>query len=412
MKTFLKQTFDWLSDVEEESTERPLDPRAGRVDVVMPEIKFNPNEIASQLEDLKYKKFTRARNRKCLDRIITTYRKFATGIFPIGIQRLKVDRNELKKPDVHDKAIELLEFENELYGEQRELKKMAKRKRKRIVNTLYDKFEAKSNKIAKIKQDVNTWKEEDISSEEQCLQPKKKTAKGKTMDNDIVVTPNKRKSNNADSLISKKRQKSNEWTKTLEDGEVEYVIPSKKQQQNGAPHVTITKDSITTHKITPLKLSNDKKKSSPNSPKSNDTLNQVENGQTSPSKNTEALSSTLMVSKNQLQNGSPKTSEKKVKSASKLTQSANSTSKPGIFADKTAQISASTPNSTLLSAKKGVKIALKMNRSQEVNEYIRQLKQSPMAPYDSAKKPLKGALKLNLTPSPINPFYKKLIGMK
>lgn len=409
MKTFFNQTFDWFSDAEEESAERPLDPRAGRVDVVMPEIKFNPNEIASQLEDLKYKKFTRVRNRKCLDRIITTYKKFATGIFPIGIKKLKVDRDELEKPDVHDKAIELLEFENELYGEQRELKKMAKRKRKRIVNngTLYDEFQAKSNKIAKIKQDANTWKEEDISSEDHSLQPNEKTVK--PTDNDIAVTPKKRKSNKADSSISEKMQKSNEWAKSLEDGEVEYVIPSKKQQQNGASRVTITKVSKTIHNITPSKVSNDKKKSSP---KPNETLNQKENVQKSPSKKTEAWISTPVVTKNKLQNGSPKTSDKKVKTASKLSQSPNSTPKMGIFAEKTTQRSASTPNSILLSAKKGVKIALKMNRSQEVTEYIRQLKQSPMAPYDSAKKPLKGALKPNLTPSPINPFYKKLIGLK
>lgn len=391
-----------------------MDPRAGRVDVVMPEIKFNPNEIANQLEDLKYKKFTRVRNRKCIDRIITTYRKFSNGIFPIGIQKLKVNLDELEKPDVHDKALELLEFENELYGEQRELKMMTKRKRKRIVNNgiLYDEFQAKSNKIAKIKQNVNVWKEEDISYEEPYLKPKEKTVKVKSMENDIVVTPKKRKSNRADSLISEKKQKPNEWTEPLKDGEVEYVIPSKKQQQNGAPHVTITNDSITTHNITPSQVSNDKKKSFRSSPKLNGALNQLENEQKLPSKKIDAFITTSMVVKNKLQNGSPKSSEKKVKSASKLTQSANSTPNMGIFAEKTIQVSASTPNSTLLSSKKGVKIALKMNRSQEITEYIHQLKQSPMAPYDSLKKPLKGALKPNLTPSPINPFYKKLIGMK
>lgn len=56
-----------------ESTEKAvLDPRAGRVDVVMSEIKFNPTEIASTLEELKYKKFTNVRNRKCIDRIVSS----------------------------------------------------------------------------------------------------------------------------------------------------------------------------------------------------------------------------------------------------------------------------------------------------------------------------------------------------
>lgn len=61
-------------DGEDEVPEKQqaLDPRAGRVDVVMPEIKFNPTEIAEGLEELKYKKFTNVRNRKCIDRIVSS----------------------------------------------------------------------------------------------------------------------------------------------------------------------------------------------------------------------------------------------------------------------------------------------------------------------------------------------------
>lgn len=59
-------------DEDESNKKMALDPRAGRVDVVMPEIKFNPTEIASSLEELKYKKFTRVRNRKCIDRIVSS----------------------------------------------------------------------------------------------------------------------------------------------------------------------------------------------------------------------------------------------------------------------------------------------------------------------------------------------------
>lgn len=55
-----------------ENGQRVLDPRAGRVDVVMQEIKFDPLEIVSILEELKYKKFTNIRNRKCIKRIVDT----------------------------------------------------------------------------------------------------------------------------------------------------------------------------------------------------------------------------------------------------------------------------------------------------------------------------------------------------
>lgn len=63
---------DQKEDTDEVNEKQALDPRAGRVDVVMHEIKFNPTEIASSLEELKYKKFTRVRNRKCIDRIVSS----------------------------------------------------------------------------------------------------------------------------------------------------------------------------------------------------------------------------------------------------------------------------------------------------------------------------------------------------
>lgn len=52
--------------------EAALDPRAGRVDVVMPVIVFDALEIVGELEQIKYKKFTRVKNRKTIDRVVDT----------------------------------------------------------------------------------------------------------------------------------------------------------------------------------------------------------------------------------------------------------------------------------------------------------------------------------------------------
>lgn len=68
-------------------------------------------------------------------------------------------------------------------------------------------------------------------------------------------------------------------------------------------------------------------------------------------------------------------------------------------------------NNTFDSSEKRVKIALNKNMVQEKHEYIEAVKNSPV-PYDSSKKPTKGLLKPNLLPSPINPFYRKRIGLK
>lgn len=379
-----------------------LDPRAGRVDVVMAEIKFDPHEIVNKIEELKYKKFTRVRNRKCLNRIVSTYKKYADGVFPIGIQRIKIDRDELQLPDVDEKAADFIEFEDELYGKQRELKKLNKQKRKKIVSdaTLFDEFQAKSNKVAKIKHEANLWTEEDIIEEKPFEEPIQETPeKVKKAKKTELKQPKEAATDHQ--TKSGKKQKSADWEKPLADGEVEYFIPSKKQQLNGVPRITKTTENVTAHQLTPSKE---------NKPKANGTddvnASIKENGTPLKSpkmkiKKSKSENATPMTigDKKLAQQNSPKSADKKVNSTSKLALSKTST--PNIF----------TGNGTPASEKR-VKIALKMNKSQEVTEYIRQLKQSPHLPYDSAKKPSKGVLKPNLAPSPINPFYKRLIGIE
>lgn len=388
-----------------------MDPRAGRVDVVMPEIQFDPNGIVQKLEDLKYQKFTKTRNRKCIDRVLTTYKKFATGVFPIGIQRIKVDRDEIELPDIEEKAVDLLEFENDLYGKQRDLKRLTKRKRRRIVADakLFDEFQAKSEKVAKIKNQANTWTEEDISIDGNVVDDepakKKKKKKNNKESTDSVTADTSTKSHSPATVDAEqktdKKHKTAEWEKPLADGEVEYFIPAKKQQMNGVPHITKTADSISVHAITPKA----------NKPKLNGVSADNNENQTPKLKkikqNAVATPTTPATNAEQKVNTPKRSSEKKVKSPSMLAHSKTST--PNIFVDKTATPSSSA--AVAASAEKRVKIALKMNRSQEVVEYMRQIKQSPHLPYDSAKKPSKGVLKPNLAPSPINPFYKKLIGL-
>lgn len=75
---------------------------------------------------------------------------------------------------------------------------------------------------------------------------------------------------------------------------------------------------------------------------------------------------------------------------------------------------ASTPKNLLLknpfsspSSAKKVKIALDLNRSQDIREHIISLANSPKNPYDSSKKPGKKILKSrSLLPTAVNPFYK------
>lgn len=257
---------------------------------------------------------------------------------------------------------------------------MNKRKRKKILSTpsLYEEFQSKSNKIAKLKHDVNTWTEEDITpidtidvvkEKQPNLKAVKKTKLPETKQlnghaeineskNDVtpIKSPKKAKkqqqqlngtletsqSNIIETPKTKKKQKKNEWEQPFEDGEIEYFLPSKKQKLNGVQSTIITKDTPTTNHSIAVKVKSPKSAKTP---------------------------------------------------------------------PKVAILKKSTPKSALSSAEKKVKIVLKMNKSQEATEYIRQLKQSPNLPFDSSTKPLKGVLKPNLMPSPINPFYRKMLGL-
>lgn len=348
------------------------------------------------------------------------FKTFATGTFPIGMRKLGINRDELQLPSVEEKAEEMLQFEDELYGAQRELRKLTKRKRKRVVadKSSLDELESKVRKIAKLKSDTsNEWVEEeqpqnvsmysddedtaaarpasatngkldDVEAPQQSNNSDisvRKLKKKKVKNSGVVAKLNGSVENNEAAVVVETAQtngvvaddkqsvnekspkksakspkptkspkaataKSTEWEEPLKEGEVEYVIPAKKFKGN----VSITRiegkatNGDVSHAATPIKLKSAAHASTP------------------------------------------------------LSTPVNSASAAA------AALSASLTSSR----KKNVKIMLKMNKSQEAVEYMRQLKQSPSLPFDSKLKPPKGVLKPNLLPSPINPYYKKMIGMK
>lgn len=68
---------------EDEESEIHLDPRAGRVDVFIAEIPFEPQEIIDIFEEIKYKEFTNVKTRQIISKIVNQLVNFAylTDIF-------------------------------------------------------------------------------------------------------------------------------------------------------------------------------------------------------------------------------------------------------------------------------------------------------------------------------------------
>lgn len=63
----------YLEKQMEYNTEKPLDPRAGRIDVELPQIPFNPRQIADLLNKYKFHSLSTTKSRRQLRRLIKEY---------------------------------------------------------------------------------------------------------------------------------------------------------------------------------------------------------------------------------------------------------------------------------------------------------------------------------------------------
>lgn len=403
-------TDDDLSDgQEDDEEERALDPRAGRVDVLLSEIKFDALKIAETMETFRYKSFASSKSRKGLARMASKFRKFLDDVFPLGISSMPQVHDENDSDiDLDLKAMELAEFEKKLaigdvdsdgsdFDEDLDNRKHGKLKRK--SKDVTNKTKDKKQKLSKLHNERffkepsedftqdNSQQEDDEEETETSpaaidskASKKKKEESESLNDKPRKIKIKKRKSLPADLKLSeedtsmavempKKAIKlhkdaspsssgssqpfkitDDEWSEPLKDGEIELFVPSRKQK---------------------LKA-----------------LQQVEVEQA-----VETSRSNLLLNPFAKHTGTVK--------KQKLSKTPSAVPR----------IELPQP-STSGSSGKRVIIALNKNKAQSPHEYIKQVKDSPNLPFDSSKKPSKSLLKPNVIPSPINPFYQKKIGMK
>lgn len=314
----------------------------------------------------------------------------------------------MELPSVEEKAEEFLEFENDLYGAQRDLKKMSKRKRKRVVadSTALEDLHGKVRKIAKSQRESNNWIEEEMPENMSLYsdtEEDNQLTNGKL--NDVVDTP----TNNTEISVQKLKKKK---VKNSVDNKLNGTI-----ENNNKSIVTATSNNVNESVTEDQNKSKSPKtvkspkalKKSPKSPKTpteaidkwEEPLEEGEVEYLIPAKKFKGNVSITRI-EGKAVNGdlTPVSHKKLTKTPMSTPLTSTPIAMPGLSSSLTA------------SGKKNVKIMLKMNQSQEAVDYIRQLKQSPNLPFDSNQKPLKGVLKPNLMPSPINPFYKKMLGLK
>lgn len=401
---------DDLSDgQEDDEEERALDPRAGRVDVHLAEIKFDALKIAETMETFRYKAFATSKSRKGLARMAIKFRKYLDDVFPLGINRMPQEKDENDSDvDLDLKAMELAEFEKKLalgdvdsdgsdFDEDLDNRQHGKLKRKSKDAT--GKTKDKKQKLSKLHNERFFKAAEDFSTQEEEEEEDEETVTESPDRAD--VKPKKKKKKDGESSTEKPRKIKMKKRKSL--------LEDVKMSDNESPADPTEK---------PKKATKLRKDSSPSSSGSLQPFTVTDDEWSEPPKDGEV--EFFVPSRKQ-----------KLKALQHVEEEDEKPKRPNLvlnpFAKHTGTIKKqkitahTTPvtprirlpeQSSASGSGKRVIIALNRNIAQTPLEYMKQVLESPNLPFDSSKKPSKSLLKPNVIPSPINPFYQKKIGLK
>ncbi|CAH0549755.1 unnamed protein product [Brassicogethes aeneus] len=106
-----------------------LDPRAGRVDVELPQLKFQPKEVSRALLAVKFDKQSTTKTRKMISTLAEQFEKLGNGDYPLGAKKLDLPKKEECDTSVRKAVNRLVKFEKKLMG----VSKKDKKKRKRAL---------------------------------------------------------------------------------------------------------------------------------------------------------------------------------------------------------------------------------------------------------------------------------------
>uniref|UniRef100_A0A182JNN1 Ribosomal RNA processing protein 1 n=1 Tax=Anopheles christyi TaxID=43041 RepID=A0A182JNN1_9DIPT len=409
---------------EGEAGEKVFDPRAGRVNVDIPQIEFDPQDIIELFETYRYKSFVKTKGKKRAIQLVKQFKKFADGVFPLGVKRMPSIDPKDYAVDIDEQVMELEEYREKLVGEKRKSFKELKKERRYEKKLLREKNEAKAKAkadaaAAAAAENGETTDEQDgLDSSQQ--ESSNNTAPEKIMKRRRIRPPKtnpamarkqaklellERKRQEKMKLLKERLKKKKLSAKSVAETEVvPQLVPI--VEANAASEVTIKEKKVkpmavqtptekTTENVAPT-LSSKKEKANTkpdNKPfemkdEWSEPLKEGEEEYFIPSRKMKPITAKL---------------EKTPKAAKMGLKRTTPGGRGGAADDEDEPV---TP------ARKRVKIALNKNVAQDLVEHIKQVKSSPQLPFDSSKKPSKSLLKPNLIPSPINPFYKKKFGLK
>ncbi|XP_026483451.2 ribosomal RNA processing protein 1 homolog [Vanessa tameamea] len=406
-------------DESEDTENGALDPRAGRVHVVLRPLRVPAALLAEQLRQLLTGAGSRAytRARICAER----FEELARNNYPLKIPDVDAQGLEpnLDRAEPMRAASRLQKLEKTLAttSDELALRGLSRKHRKRLLArsrsglSIVDEVAKGQSDSANGDWQVEPAKTDDSDktkkneSNKENKASKKKNRKRKLQKEDNVPpTDNKKPKTNKNETNNQNKTSTNV---KVNNKKVKQNNPSNKQTENtlnkpNTKQSTDTKAGKQKNK-NQLKKENVKTKDEPAKVLSvNNKENTKENPKSKPNDKQTTQTNVKKTSENKnVVNGKsskakvePKLVVNKVKNYQKQTN-ANNLKKE-----------TSPKKKVILETPKKVKFVLKNNSMQGPVDYYKSVRQSPSIPYDSSKKPNKTNLKPS-TPSPINPFFKK-----
>lgn len=390
----------------DEEPPRPtaLDPRAGNVDVHMPELPLNADCVLDELQTLIRTSEFNSKRRKAVRKLIQIFETYKGGEFPLGVRTMPKVEGQTLAEMVEQKVNDIEKMEDEVFGTGRKLKKLNKSKRKRLLQSInfeevdehnYDEVIAKAlppelqKKVkhnAKVRSSINNaWVVEkvneadeapDAKKEKTDAKPKPKAKKAKKDEQTNLKKQEQPKAKQGEQPKSKKEQQ----TKVQKE---EQSLPNIEEQQPKQPK----KDEQTkTTTATPEAEAEPQTKTA--------ALLDKETAKVTP-KPANGWDAPLEHGEQEIFVPSRKQQLKQANNKL-LTKTAGNT--------PVARPQFATPQQP--ASAKRVRIMTKCNSEYSKNDYNRQLKLSPQLPYDAHRLPGKSALKPHVLPGPIHPNFK------
>ncbi|CAH0404523.1 unnamed protein product [Chilo suppressalis] len=404
-----------------------LDPRAGRVDVVLTPLPVPASEIAQMLRELLSTASSKAHKRTkiCLQR----FEQLSRDEYPLVVPDILTDEDGTPKPRTIHAATDLHTMERDLVqsADELALRGLSRRHRKRLlaksraglsivedVEAVKGTCDSSTNGNWDVESTVPAKKSKNNSSNKENVNKDKKSKKRKHADAKTDANNKKHKSAHQEEKEKQTEETKEETakksyekkTKSRKNKNKKQILPNSVQDVNLISKLNASKED-TKAKLINKQNKNKNIKAETSEKKTDKNLEKIQTPQKNQTKNDKVLGKSNKINsdvkkQDQRQQKSPESKKQEKKTPSLLVNKVKNYQKR--TNDKvTQQKKFETP--------KKVKFVLKNNCMQGPVDYYKSVRQSPNIPFDSSKQPSKTNLKVS-TPSPINPFFKKKLRIK